>query len=78
MSFVVIIPAMIAMMPGVELTWITACIPIANVALGTKEIVAGTINYGLYAGIVFSLLFFALVSVYASYKSFSDEGNLLK
>lgn len=78
MSFMVILPAMIAMMPGIELTWVTSMIPITNVALATKEIVAGTLNYGMYAGILSSLLLLSTLSVFLSFKSFSKESNLLK
>ncbi len=78
MSFLVIIPAMIALMPGMELSWSTALIPILNVALATKEIVGGTMNMFMYSGIVFSLILFAVGAVYLSFREFSKEGNVLK
>ena len=71
MSFLVIIPAMIALMPGMELSWSTALIPILNVALATKEIVGGTMNMFMYSGIVFSLILFAVGAVYLSFREFS-------
>lgn len=78
MTFVVIIPAMVALMPGVELSWSNAFIPILNVALATKEIIAGTIDIAQYISIVLSLIGFATLAVYISYKQFSQEGNVLK
>ncbi|BDS13768.1 ABC transporter permease [Aureispira anguillae] len=78
MTFVVIIPALVATMPGVELNWQFALIPILNVALATKEIIAGTIHLGQYITIVFSLIVFATLSVLISYKQFSQEKNVLK
>lgn len=78
MTFLVIIPAMVATMPGIELTWELTFIPILNVALATKEIIAGTIHYGQYTAIVLSLIVFAVLSVFISYKQFSQEKNVLK
>lgn len=78
MSFVVIVPAMIAMMPGVELNWQLAFIPILNVALATKEIIGGTINLGHFVAIVLSLIVFATLAVFISYQQFSQEKNVLK
>ncbi len=78
MIFAVIVPAMMAMMPGMRLTWQTALIPIMNIALATKEIIAGTIQYGQYALLVVSLIVVALLAMVASVKQFSKEGNILK
>jgi len=77
LTFVIIIPAMIAMIPGVELNWQTVWIPILNIALATKEIIAGTIVVGQYVTIVFSLFLLALVAAYASFKQFSKESMVL-
>ncbi len=78
MTFVVIIPAMIALMPGVKLSWQTSWIPILNIALATKEIIAGTIRSGQYALIVVSLICFAVVALLMSIRQFSNERNILK
>lgn len=78
MTFVVIVPAMIALMPGIKLNWMTVWIPILNIALATKEIIAGTVKYLHFFVIVISLLVLAFAAVWASYKQFSREGNILK
>lgn len=78
LTFVVIVPAMIALMPGVKLTWATAPVPILNIALATKEIIAGTINTGMYAVIVASLVGFAFLALLVSVRQFSEEKNILK
>ncbi len=77
MSFLIIIPAVIALLPGIELDWTTVFIPILNVALATKEIVAGTIQPIHYIVVLVSLIILALVSVGLSYKQFSKEGMVL-
>lgn len=76
--FVIIAPAAIALMPGVELNWKTALVPIMNIALATKEIIAGTIQNNHYIIIVLSLIVLAILSVAVSYKQFSKEGMVLK
>ena len=78
MMFVIIIPAMLAMIPGVVLNWQTAFIPILNIALATKQIIAGTIDLAMYATIVFSLIAFALLAAFVSFKQFSKESMVLK
>ena len=78
MTFLVIIPAMIALMPGVELNWQTVWIPILNIALATKEIIAGTIQSAHYIVVVCSLIVLAMVAVYLSLKQFSKETMVLK
>ncbi len=78
LMFVVIVPAMIALMPGVKLTWGTALIPILNIALATKEIIGGTINGGMYAVTVLSLVAFAAAALLVSSRAFGREGNILK
>ena len=73
----IIIPLALAMLPGLEFTWKTVFIPILNIGLGVKEIMAGTINMGMYAAMLISLIAFALGAVYFSYKKFSDESAIL-
>lgn len=78
MTFVIIIPAIIATIPGIELNWQTSFIPVLNIALATKEIIAGTINIFQYAAVVLSLIVLALVAAFLSYKQFSKESMVVK
>jgi len=78
MQFVVLIPAMIAILPGIRLSWQTVWIPILNIALATKDIVAGKILMTQYTAIVVSLIVFALIALQFSVRQFSKEGNILK
>lgn len=78
LMFVIIVPAMIALMPGIKLSWDTAFIPILNLALATKEIIAGTIQTGMYLAIVASLVLFAILAILLSVRQFSNEKNILK
>lgn len=45
MMIFVIVPVVIAMMPGVNLTGVYAWIPLTNVALAIKELIKGTMDY---------------------------------
>ncbi len=74
----IILPLVLAMMPGIELTWSTVLVPVLNIGLGVKEIMAGTIDMGQYAVILVSLVAFAVGSIFFSYKKFSDENAILK
>lgn len=76
LNIAVIVPAMVGMFPGVEYSVQTAFIPVVNVVLATKEIIAGTIDYGLYAGTLFSLLAFAVLAVLISHRQFGKENNI--
>ncbi|WP_350290304.1 ABC transporter permease [uncultured Croceitalea sp.] len=73
----IIIPLVMALMPGIEFTWATVFIPVLNIGLGVKEIMAGTINIGMYAAMLVSLILFAVTAIYFSYKKFSDENAIL-
>jgi sodium transport system permease protein len=78
LTFIVIIPAIIALLPGVELNWKTVWIPILNIALATKEIIAGTIIISQYIVLVSSLVLLALLAAWTSLKQFSNETMVLK
>ncbi len=78
MMFLVIVPLVIAMMPGFQLDSFTALMPIVNVALATKEIVAGTIDYGLLSMVFLSLFVFAGIGIAVCVKWFGAEGNILR
>lgn len=75
---VIIIPLAMALMPGIEFTWATVFVPVLNIGLGVKEIMAGTIDMGMYVAMLLSLIAFAVAAIYFSYKKFSDENAILK
>ena len=77
-NILVILPGIVGLLPGVELTLQTALIPVVNIALATKDIVAGTIDYGLLAAVYGSLILFAVLSVAFSVRYFGREANILR
>ena len=77
LNFVVILPAMIGFFPGIELNVATAAIPIVNVVLATKELIAGTLDFGLLAISFSVMLILAAISVFISFKQFDKETNVV-
>jgi sodium transport system permease protein len=58
-NFMVLIPAMLAMIPGVELKGGWVLVPITNVSLAIKELVKGTMQYALLGQIMASTVVIA-------------------
>lgn len=78
MTFLVIIPAAVAMVPGIEYNAITALVPIINITLATKEIIAGTLYLPHYLITVLSLVGLASISVLFCARWFGKESNILR
>jgi sodium transport system permease protein len=77
LNIVVVLPAMVGFFPGIELNAVTASIPIVNIVLSTKELIAGTLDLGFLAISFSVMLFIATVAVVVSYKRFDKETNVV-
>ena len=76
LNILVFLPAMVGFFPGIELNLSTACIPVVNVVLATKDLIAGTLDIGLLS-ISFGVMFvIAFTSVLFSYKQYGKESNI--
>ncbi len=73
LMIVVLFPAMIALLPGSELTPLTALIPILNVSLATRALISGTADPGLVALVFASLATLAALSLWACTRWFARE-----
>lgn len=78
MAFVVVVPAAIGMMPGMRLTPVTALIPVLNVSLATKDVVAGTVDVALLVPVYLSLIVLAGASLWLCAKYFRKEDVLFR
>jgi len=78
MTFVVIIPAVASMLPGVELTPKLSLIPILNVSLLCKELVTGTYHWNYIALIFASTCVYAAVALFLAVKMFQREDVLFR
>jgi sodium transport system permease protein len=76
-NFIIMMPALVGLLPGIELDYITAFIPIVNIVLATKELVAGTIDPILMIISFMTMVGFAALSVVFSYKRFGKESNII-
>lgn len=73
LTIVVLVPAMLALIPGTRLTAVTALIPVLNVSLATRELVAGTASPALVSLVFASLLALAGLSLLACSRWFARE-----
>lgn len=77
LNILVVLPAMVGFFPGIELNIVTACIPIVNIVLATKELIAGTLDAGLLALSFAVMISLAVLAVFVSYKRFDKETNVV-
>ena len=78
LNIFIILPAFMAMMPGVTLDWFWAMIPITNVSLAIKELVKGTIDYNMLWVILASSSAIALGLLFFCSKWFQREDVLFR
>lgn len=78
MTFVVVIPAVASVLPGVELTPKLALIPILNTSLICKEIITGTYHWNSIAVIFASTCVYAAIAIFIAVKTFQRESVLFR
>ncbi len=78
LMFVVVIPAIASMLPGVELTPKLALIPILNVSLLCKDLIAGTYHWNVIAMIFGSTCAYAAAALFLAVKMFQRESVLFR
>ena len=78
MTFVVVIPAVASLMPGVELTPKLALVPILNTSLVCKEIMTGTYHWNSIALIFLSSCVYAAAGLFLAFKTFQRESVLFR
>jgi sodium transport system permease protein len=76
MTFIVIVPAIAAVLPGIELTSKLALVPILNVSLLCKELVTGTYHWNYIALIFFCTCLYAGIALFLAVKMFQRESVL--
>jgi sodium transport system permease protein len=78
LSILVILPVAIGLMPGIELNATTALIPVLNVSLATKEVIAGTIQPLHLTLCYISLVVLAAAGIGFCVKWFNREETLFR
>lgn len=78
LTFLVVIPAVASVMPGVEFTPKLALVPVLNTSLICKEIITGTYHWGSIALIFASTCVYAAVALFLAVKMFQREDVLFR
>jgi len=78
MTFVVVIPAVASLLPGVELTPKLALVPILSTSLVCKDIIAGTYHWNSIALIFASTSVYAAIALFLAVKMFQREDVLFR
>jgi sodium transport system permease protein len=78
MVIVVILPAVAALLPGVELNTRLAVIPILNVSLVSKEILTGNYPWREILLIFISSCFYAAAALFIAVRTFQRESVLFR
>ena len=78
LMIVVILPAVAAMLPGVDLNPKLALVPILNVSLVSKELVAGIYNWKLIGEIFLSSCLYAAIALFVAIRAFQRESVLFR
>jgi len=77
LNIVVVLPSMVGFFPGVALDMNTVFIPVINVVLATKELIAGTLSWTYFLSVFGIMCSLAFVAIAISYKQFGKEANIL-
>ncbi len=78
LNIAIIFPALIGTLPGIELNAITSLIPILNVSLASKDIIAGTINPYYMLEVYLSLIIFAGLAIFWCVNWFNRESTIFR
>lgn len=73
LNFMVLVPILIGIFPGIKLNAVTALIPILNISLATKEIIAGTISPWVMAEVYLVLFSLAVMGLIFCTRWFNRE-----
>ncbi|MGB2769304.1 MAG: ABC transporter permease subunit/CPBP intramembrane protease [Candidatus Zixiibacteriota bacterium] len=78
LMFVVILPAMVNFIPGVELNWGLAFVPIVNISLAAREVLVGTFHWAQIGLIFISTFIYASFSIFVTKRLFEKENVLFR
>ena len=78
LNIAIIFPALIGTLPGIELNAITSLIPILNVSLASKDIIAGTINPWYMVEVYLSLIVLAGLAIVWCVNWFNRESTIFR
>ncbi|MEY4991782.1 MAG: hypothetical protein RI948_655 [Bacteroidota bacterium] len=77
LNILVVLPSMVGFFPGISLDLSTVFIPVINVVLATKALIAGTLTWGYFLSVFGMMCALAVIAIGISYKQFDKEANIL-
>jgi len=77
LNIVVVLPAMVGFFPGITLDITTVFIPVVNVVLATKALIAGTLSLTYFLSVLGMMCTLATLAILVSQRQFGKETNLL-
>jgi sodium transport system permease protein len=77
LNILVVLPAMVGFFPGIALDFQTVFIPVVNVVLATKALIAGTLSWAYFLAVFALMCTLALLAISLSYRQFGKESNIL-
>lgn len=77
-AFVVVIPCVAGMLPGIELDYRLALVPILNISLVSKEMLSGVWHWGYIAAIFGSTALYAAAALAAAVRMFKREDVIFR
>ena len=78
LNMIIIVPLFLSLGPGMEMDHATALMPLINVGLLTKEILAGSVELIYFIETFFSLLFCAAIGIWFSVFWFKKENTIFR
>ena len=78
LNMVILVPLFLSLGPGMEMDHSTALMPLINVGLLTKEILAGSVEPIYFIETLLSLLFFAAIGIRFSVYWFEKENTIFR
>ena len=78
LMMIVVLPAMAALLPGIDLDVKMALVPILNVSLVSKEVLSGTFHWGLISVVFVSSCVYAIAALSAAVAAFKSESVLFR
>lgn len=78
LMIVVILPAVMGTLPGIELTWTTALVPITSLSLVCKEMLSGVWNWHFIAVVFSSQVVYAAIALWLCVKMFNRESVIFR
>lgn len=78
LQFLLIFPALAASLPGIEMNWTLAAIPVVNVSMLFKDFLKGNVHWGYYALSLATSALFAVGCLAYAIRRFQDERVLFR